>query len=555
VGIREQSSAEQDLVTEVIREQEQAAGERGTFESHWQEIAARVFPDYFGAFTSNGYFTTPGSKRNMEIFDSTGAIALQQFGAVNESFLVPSTERWHGLIPPNAELKRDRATRIWMDDANDALFRYRYAPKANFTSQVQQHWLALGAFGTGSVFVDQLQGEPGLRYKHLHLGELYCFENHQGIVDKFIRKFQLTARQARQKWGADKLPQEILDKLDKNGEQKFFFLHCVKPREDLDSRRRDYKGMKYASYYVSITGRRLLGEGGYNVFPAPTSRHRQAPGEVYGRSPAMDVLPALKTLNEAWKVIMKQGHRAVDPIYLLADDGILDSFSAVNGAMVSGGVNSDGRPLVHTLPVGNVMIGKELMDDQRSVVRDVFYTTLFQILTETPQMTATEVLERVKEKGILLAPTMGRQQSEFLGPLIDRELDLLMRQGLLPPMPPALVEAKGEYHVRYDSPLSRMQKAQEMSGTQRHIQFTSEIFNVTQDPSLFDVYDFDTIQRDLAEGQAMPTRHLVSDEVVAARRAQRAQQVQDQADTQAAPGAAAMIKAAAVAKKSGVSAR
>lgn len=41
--------------------------------------------------------------------------------------------------------------------------------------------------------------------------------------------------------------------------------------------------------------------------------------------------------------------------------------------------------------------------------------TLFQILTETPQMTAAEVVERTNEKGILLAPTVGRQQSEYLG--------------------------------------------------------------------------------------------------------------------------------------------
>ena len=40
-----------------------------------------------------------------------------------------------------------------------------------------------------------------------------------------------------------------------------------------------------------------------------------------------------------------------------------------------------------------------------------------------PQMTATEVIERTNEKGILLAPTIGRQQSEYLGPMIERELD------------------------------------------------------------------------------------------------------------------------------------
>lgn len=537
-------SADDTLVDELIKEQERAAGDRGTLESHLEEIAARVWPAYSGVFTANGMNQTPGAKRNQEVFDPTAGIALTRFAAVNESFLTPRSQKWHGLVPPTKELKKDRATRLWFDEATEILFKYRYAPKANFASQTHQNYMALGAFGSGSIFIDELDDEPGLRYKHVHLGELYYFENHQGIVDKAIRRFSLTARQARQKWGEENLPKEIQAALKQNAEQVFYFIHCVKPREDRDPVRRDYKGKKYASYYVSLTGKKLMSEGGYNSFPYAISRHVQVPGEVYGRSPAMDVLPAIKTLNEQAKTVLKQGHRAVDPVLLLHDDGVLDSFSLKPGALNFGGVSAEGRPLVHALPVGNIAIGKDLMDDQRAIIRDAFYVTLFQILTENPQMTATEVLERVREKGILLAPTMGRQQSEFLGPLIDRELDVLTRQGLMPPMPPALLEARGEYEVRYDSPLSRMQKAEELAGTQRVLQFTGEIFALTQDPSLYDDFDFESIKRDMAEGQAMPARHFVSPEVAEQRRQAREERIQDQQDIEAAPAAAGLLKVA-----------
>lgn len=536
-------SGSEDFVEGLIKEQEQLAQDRSSFESHWEEIAQRVFPAYSGAFTSGGFLQNPGTKRNQEVYDSTPVIALQRFAAVSESLLTPRNDRWHGLIPADPELKKDRQVRIWLDQATEALFRYRYAPKANFASQAHQNYMALGAFGSGTVFVDELADEPGLRYKHVHLGEIYFVENHQGIVDKAIRRFPLSARQAKQKWGEDKLPADIKNKLATHPEEIFYFLHCVKPREDVDPARKDYKGMPIASYYVSVTGKQLMSEGGYKTFPFAISRHVQVPGETYGRSPAMDVLPAIKTLNEQNKVVLKQGHRAVDPIYLLHDDGVLDTFSALPGTMVSGGMSADGRPLVGTLPVGNVQLGKDLMDDQRAIIRDAFFVTLFQILTEGPEMTATEVLERVREKGILLAPTMARQQSEFLGPLIDRELDLLARQRLLPPMPPALIEARGEYNVRYDSPLAKMQKAGELAGTQRVLQFTAEIYAVTQDPSLFDAFDFDSIQRDLAEGQGMPAKHLVDDETIKTRRAARAKQAQAQQATEAAPAVAGLVKA------------
>jgi hypothetical protein len=114
--------------------------------------------------------------------------------------------------------------------------------------------------------------------------------------------------------------------------------------------------------------------------PYSIARYLTAPGELFGRSPAMNVLPSINVLNEEKKTMLKQGHRAVDPVLLAHDDGILDGFSMKPGAMNYGGVNSDGRALVHALPVGNLAIGKDMMDDERQVINDAFLVTLFQIL-------------------------------------------------------------------------------------------------------------------------------------------------------------------------------
>lgn len=156
-------------------------------------------------------------------------------------------------------------------------------------------------------------------------------------------------------------------------------------------------------------------------------------------------------------------------------------------------------------------------------------------------MTATEVLERTREKGILLAPTIGRQQSEYLGPMIDREIDILSQQGLIPPMPQALREAKGEYKIIYDSPLSRAQKAEEASGVMRTVQSCLEVTNVTQDPSILDPFDWDVIVPAMAEIQGVPLAWMKSPEKVAAVRQQRSKAQAAQAQNNAAPGAAALI--------------
>jgi hypothetical protein len=539
---------QEEIANEVIRDYSRLSGSRGTLDSHLQEVAETVWPNYSGSFHNNG-FTNPGEKRTQKMVDSTAVVALNRFGAILDSYLTPRNQTWHKMKPSDPYLMKDRQTRLWFEEATRILFKYRYAPKANFSSQNQQDFKSLGAFGSSCLFTDKLASEPGLRYRNIHLSEIWFSENHQGVIDKTLRAFNFTARQAVKKWRADQLPETIVKALETNPDREFRFIHCVKPREDLDPTRRDYRGMPYVSYYVSVEGKQFLEEGGFQVFPYAISRYEQAPGETYGRGPAMEVLPTIKMLNEQKKTVLKQGHRAVDPIYLVHDDGVMDAFDAVPGGLVSGGVTADGRPLVHALTPGNIAIGKELMDDERQLIGDVFLTNLFQLLLESPQKTATEVMELTKEKGILIAPTMGRIQSEKLGPMIEREVDLLIQQRLMPPMPPALVEAQGEYSIEYDSPLSRAQRAEEAAGLMRTLEMALNVVNVTQNPAPLDHFKWDTIIPEVGDIHGLPLRWMTSEEELAQIRAGRAEQAETEQLTNAAPGAAAMIKATTAAQK------
>lgn len=541
------SLKQDELAQEIVSDFEQLAGDRGNFESQWQEIAERIWPGQTPKFNYNEFWS-PGKKNTEFIVDSTAVLALQRFGAILDSLLTPRNQTWHRLRVSNEYLAKDRDVKLYFEQANAAVFKYRYSPKSNFPGQNQQNYMSLGGFGTGCMYADELFGEPGLRYRAIHLGEVYIDENHQGMVDKAYRYFKLTKRQAIRQFGEKELPEQILN--SKNPNEKFDFLHCVKPRDEgYDATKLDYRGKLFASYYVAIIGKKIVGRGGYNTFPYAVSRYTQAINEIYGRSPAMDVLPAIKTLNEQKKAFLKQGHRALDPVLLVHDDGMLDGFSLAAGAMNAGGVTADGRPLVHALPTGNLAVGKDQMNEERQLINDSFLVTLFQILVETPQMTATEVMERTREKGILLAPTIGRQQSEYLGSLIDRELDLLSQQRLLPPMPPILLEAKGEYKVEYDSPLTRAQRAEEAAGLMRTVENALAIVNVTQNPEPLDHFDWDVIIPEVASIQAVPERWMRSIADVQAIRQNRANAQQAQMAIQAAPGAAALIKSEAIARK------
>jgi hypothetical protein len=248
------------------------------------------------------------------------------------------------------------------------------------------------------------------------------------------------------------------------------------------------------------------------------------------------------------KTVLKQGHRSVDPVLLAHDDGVLDGFSLRPGAINPGGVSADGRALVHALPVGNIAIGKDLMDDQRVDVNGNFLVDLFQILVENPQMTATEVMERAKEKAQILAPSLGGLQGEPHGVQIDREVDLLVRQKVLPPLPRALIEARGKFKIVYDAPINRMQRAEEASGLMRTLEFAMNWALQTQNPAPLDHFDEDAIIPDLADIEGVPIKYRRTMEKIEEMREGRAQAAEEQAQNQAAPGAAALMKSTAALK-------
>lgn len=517
--------------------------ERSNFDNQWEEAAERILPAHRNSFTSPPSNKQQGEKQTELQFDSTAGFAAYRFSSVMESLATPQGSLWHLLKPVDKMLRKNRAVRAYFDDVNEILFNYRYRPVGNFVGNSQQVYLGLGVYGNGILYVDTPDNGRGLRYRNIHLGEAYFVENHAGIVDTVYRVFSRTARQLVQEFG-DKVPPAIRERA-KNAnmaETKSDVLHCVYPRADRDPTRMDAKGKKYASLYILLETQDLLRESGYDSWPFPTARYTQAPGEVYGRGPGQMVLPAIKVLNEEKATMLKQGHRAVDPAYLMFDDGLMGTFSAKAGAMNAGGMTADGKPLVQALQYGNIAIGDKMMEMERATINDAFLVTLFQILVDTPQMTATEVLERAREKGMLLAPTAGRLQAEFLGPLVEREVDLLARQGLLPPMPGILRDIEVEYRVEYDSPMSRMQRSEKSAGFVRALNIAAEYAKMTGDPSPLDYFAFDRAMPDVLDINGSPTAWTSTDEEVAAKREARAKQAEQQAMLQAAPAMASVAK-------------
>lgn len=524
---------------EVLRKHEAMKGMRGNWNTMWQEIADRIFTRQ-AEFVSK---RSAGEKRTERQFDSTAALALERFSAALHSLLTPSTQMWHRLAMIEEEMNEDQAVREYLDAVTKVLFRSRYRPAANFSSQMSECYMSLGAFGTGVMFVDEFPG-IGLYYKAIHLAECYLAENAVGRIDTVHREYEYTARQIVQRFQRlEDLPSRVKTAYEKGDvESKFTLVHCVYPNEDRMPGRMDFRGRPFLSQDVLVEGQVMLREGGYNTMPYCVSRYTTSPREVYGRGPAATVLPDIKMVNEMEKTMIRAGHRVVDPPMLLQADGALTSFQMTPGALNWGGMSDNGQRLVEPVQTGaNLPWGLEMTDQKRKVIQDAFLITLFQILVETPTMTATEALLRAQEKGALLAPTMGRQQTELLGPMIERELDILGRAGQLPAdVPEAIIDAGGDIDIEYTSPLSRLQRAEDGVAILRMMEAIAPVAQI--DPSVLDNLDSDSLMRELADIQGVPQKILRTKEEVQAIRGDRAQAAQAEQLLAAAPVAANAAK-------------
>jgi hypothetical protein len=115
----------------------------------------------------------------------------------------------------------------------------------------------------------------------------------------------------------------------------------------------------------------------------------------------------------------------------------------------------------------------------------------------------------------------------------------------MPEMPPELIEAQGEYTVRYDSPLSRIMRAEEGAGLSRWVEQTMIAVQATQDPAPLDWVNWDIVQPELAEINGVPSRWVATVEQVEKKRGDRNQQQSVQTAIDAGPSVAALVKAGA----------
>ena len=497
-------------VKDIVARFQHVEGQRDNWNNHYQELADYMLPRKADIVKKR----SRGEKRMELIFDGTALQSVDLLSSSLHGMLTSGATPWFHLTMKDEELGRDEEVQRWLEDSSQRMMRA--FTMSNFETEVHEMYVDLVVFGTGCMFVEM--DDKTLRFSTRHISEFYVTEDQYGIVDTVFRKYEIPARQAVQRFGIDNVGAFIAKTFEKKPDENVTILHAVMPRKDRDPTKANNKNMPFASMYICMETKMVMQESGFQEFPYVVPRFLKATGEVMGRSPAMVALPDVKMLNLMSKTIIQAAQKLIDPPLLVPDDGFL-----LPVRTQPGGLNffrSGTRDTITPLNTGaNIPIGLNMEEQRRTAIRSAFYVD--QLLTGgSPNMTATEVVQRQEERMRVIGPVLGRLMNEMLRPMIDRVFALMLRADMLAP-PPEILQGL-DVDVEYVSPLARAQKSSSLNSTMKALEI---LLPLAQALPVADHINADGLVNHVMDSLGVPKKVVKpQSEVDASREEQAAQQ-------------------------------
>jgi hypothetical protein len=493
------------IVDDLIGRQSALAKDRHQWEEHWYDVANYALPnvDRFDRLFDTGVGAVDrwaagpkGAERSKNIYDTTSLWAVDRGVAGFMSLITPQSENWHGITGLDALTDdSDQQTDEWSEKFANYLHKMRNNPQTGFWISHKSALRAMWALGTGIQFVSEnLQRGPSapMSYRYVQLSESYLATNYEGIVDTNFRCFTKTAAQCVAKWG-DKCSAETKNKAAdaKKKDDRIDLMHVVVPRAERGSGLNTRRNAPWAEFYVETKAKTILFEGGYNAFPYVVYHWNQMGNDAYSEGPMALALAEVKSLNSLSKDALRASQQAVNPPTASIDDG----FGRVNlnpGKNNPGLVSAEGRLLVQPIVTApRPDFAESILNIKREQIKESLYVNLWQLLINSPEMTATEALIRAEEKGQLLGPAAASLYTG-IARLVDVETQYLVEQGAFEPDKPlALPESMQgkDIAVQMDTPLDRMRRSGEVTGMQRTLEFGATLAQLKNDPKILDKFD------------------------------------------------------------------
>lgn len=461
--------------------------ERSTHEPIWRECGDFVKPRRPRWFTND---RNRGDRRNQKIIDSSAAFAARVLQSGMHAGITSPARPWMKITTPDPDLAEYGAVKEWLHTVTRRMLTVFHT--SNLYNVLPTTYGDMGTFATAAMGV--LEDDDELfRCFSYPIGSYAIGVNSRGIVDQFVREWQMTVIEIVEMFLLDKRSnmidwtnasntiRNLWDKANYNAKVDVCWI--VGPNMERDSSKIGGKFMPYYSCHIEKGQERedtFLRESGFNEFPVLVPRWDVTGEDSWGTEcPAMIALGDIKQLQTGEKRGMQALEKMLNPS-LQGPTHIRNQKASLLPGDITYIDLREGQKGLHPIHEVNVAFDKLEMKQEavRQRVRRAFYEDLFLMLaaSDRRQITAREIDERHEEKLLALGPVLERTNDELLDPLVDRVYAMMERAGLIPPPPEEVNGVK--LKVEYTSLMAQAQKLVGVVGHERFLTVASQLAQI-----------------------------------------------------------------------------
>lgn len=353
--------------------------------------------------------------------------------------------------------------------------------ETNFAAEYQAALLDMVVVGNGIMYADFNPERRRIEFQSFSLLDgCYFWSTASGRPDQFCRYFTLSVKQAVQKYGEACGPRVM--ELYRNGsfDEKLTFFWLIYPRalygekvakrKPGDDRPIPAKEMPYGSVVCLENERLVVEQSGYERFPIAVGLWGRVSGSIYGWSPIEMAMPDIEYLMRLKFRLMQCIERQSDPALIIpfSWDGFSADAGTYNFIEATSGPVKDQYGLVAPqtqLP--------DIRDQQQRCEQSIarcFLLDQFEALNEySKTMSATEAQGRIGQSVRAVAPMAHSVHEELLGVVLQRVLDIAIREKLLPEQVISGLDAD-RIRIKYVSVLNNMVLESEASKMTNYFQ-------------------------------------------------------------------------------------
>jgi acid phosphatase class B len=514
-------NADFDLVEKIIKRQKNLEDIRRPFEPIWDEVS------YFGDRRRPGFENRDDmvKKHGTQIYDGTPSAALNLYVDGILGYYISSALEWFNYRLGGYQLQHlneDKDVGIWTQEMREAV--YWQLNESNFYDAVREVLLDDASIGNANMFIDEDVAESTIDFIVRHPREVFFITNSKGEVVGIHRLFRLNAANAIEDFGEDKVSDNIKNANEQDNMKRMFeFIQAIYPVNDSLPKNYDTqinkrkKFHKHVSYYVEVDQKVLLRRGGYRNLNPITWRMRKYSDEDYGRGLLGDAISEVKRLNSASKTQMEIAQLSAQPPlnvpFEMKDD--------VDWSPSGQNYYRDAGRIVQPIPSGaNYPVTDAYIERLQQAIERHFQVEFFLMLSRADKtMTATEIIEKEGEKVALMSSQLSLI-SKRLDDTHNRVLNIMYRQGKLPPIPDIVLRETGgffEIDIDYIGPLAEAQKRLfKARGIRQSLEIAAPYMQMI--PGMLDVLRGNgaEIGRELFVTHGMPAKVMNTREEVAA---------------------------------------